>query len=558
MPVCARCSTRLPLEARNCTECGAPVALVPHETLVAGGTPDEYLSGRAPASLAHPPVPQSSSALGATRIGFALPDALPPAAVPGPRAAPPPSPVGPRVQRERVASRPDAAAAPPSSRRKDHPARVVQVAPSAQRAPGPKQAARVRAGARDARLHTEDLAVLPRRGPRLRLVVGAVALVLAVVAFTAVLLWTRQRTQAVAVGEIDPAGRDVLVVTCTGCEDGDEIVLAGGRARVAAGTARLTPTPPPAIGTSEVTARLVRGTNDRELVVRLDVPLRLEPARDGLGGDHPRIGASVTAAPDATLILDGRPMVLDSAGRGRLDLDLTDQVTGANASTVDATRTVTYSIATGDRTPRTGQLELSFSIAALDVEAPGPTVTTDAATFVLAGRTSPRASVLVSGRPITVDGTGHFAQLMNVSSVGETTVVVRADEPGRASRRFPIQVRRVASLAEEGTRLRAISTSSYATLTTDSASKQGWLVALDGQVTAVTPRERSTEITLDVRSGCPGAHCLASLVAAATVRVEKGASITAFGRLAGDVELGGERVPRVRLDFVLPASTPSR
>jgi hypothetical protein len=54
--------------------------------------------------------------------------------------------------------------------------------------------------------------------------------------------------------------------------------------------------------------------------------------------------------------------------------------------------------------------------------------------------------VSVGGRPITVDESGGFVQLMSVSAEGETTIFVRADAVGHAPRLVPLRVRRVHSL----------------------------------------------------------------------------------------------------------------
>ena len=58
--------------------------------------------------------------------------------------------------------------------------------------------------------------------------------------------------------------------------------------------------------------------------------------------------------------------------------------------------------------------------------------------FVLAGRTAKAGTLTVSDRPITVDPNGRFAQMMNVSAPGETTIVDPRHQQGHRAAALPV------------------------------------------------------------------------------------------------------------------------
>ena len=84
-------------------------------------------------------------------------------------------------------------------------------------------------------------------------------------------------------------------------------------------------------------------------------------------------------------------------------------------------------ITEGRRRRRRGEVTLRFGIVPLRVDALGESIVVDGETFMLSGHVEGR-SCEPSGRPITGSTPRDASQqLMNVSSVGETTIVVRAE-----------------------------------------------------------------------------------------------------------------------------------
>jgi hypothetical protein len=162
----------------------------------------------------------------------------------------------------------------------------------------------------------------------------------------------------------------------------------------------------------------------------------------------------------------------------------------------------------------------------------------------------------VGDRPITVDAAGRFAQMMNVSAPGETTIMLRATSKDSAPRLFPLRVRRVDSLAHEAERVRPRATSNYAAIAEQTESKRGWAVALDGSVVDARTENYSTVVVMDVQSGCTHAPCLARVSYGAPFSLARGDKFSAFGAVDGVVNgpRTGTLIPEIRADFLIKAS----
>jgi hypothetical protein len=217
---------------------------------------------------------------------------------------------------------------------------------------------------------------------------------------------------------------------------------------------------------------------------------------------------------------------------------------------------VAYVVTPPGSQPQQGEITFRIGIVPLIVEAPGTSIVVDQPTFVLAGRTLRGGTISVADRPITVDSSGRFAQPMTVSSVGETSIVLKAAAPNHAPRMVSIRVRRVADLGEEAKLFKTRATTSYDALGADLQAKRGWAVALDGEVNEIRNEAYSSIILLDVRSGCRTPPCLARVVHGARIELERRDKITACGQLAGAVDgpRTGSKIPELVADFVVKAS----
>jgi hypothetical protein len=287
------------------------------------------------------------------------------------------------------------------------------------------------------------------------------------------------------------------------------------------------------------------------------VDFRVRADTSGLSQAPPRIVVRVEAVPQTAAVVDGKPLTLAAAPGGTevgsAELDITKALSGSSSVVGLFERKIPYVVTPPNGSPTRGDVSVRVGVTPLVVQAPGPSIVVEGATFVLAGHTSKDATVTVEGRPITVDAAGAFAQMMSVSSLGETNITVRADAKDQAPRLVPVRVRRVQSLAAEAALVRANATTSYAAIVRDPESQRGIAVALDGNVVEARVDAFTSVLLLDVKSGCPSAPCLARVTVGEKMPLKDGASVSAFGTITGAVDgpHQGTRIPTIAADFVL-------
>jgi hypothetical protein len=352
----------------------------------------------------------------------------------------------------------------------------------------------------------------------------------------------------------DQSGHDRLELTCPGCMEGAKVTLGSATGTFKAGKAMLTLARPLPVGEHRLELSIERAPGRADQVeVTVPVDFRVRPDTTRLSETPPRVEARVTARTGTAIVVDGRPVTLGADGSASVAIDVSKDLTGAEAAVKTLERRIAYSVTPPGGRAQTGEMVVRIGIAPLVVQAPGASVVIDGPGFVLAGRTAKNAAVTVEGRPITVDPTGSFAQMMSVSSNGETTVVVRANVPDLAPRLSTLKVKRVASLSVEGALARARSTTSYAALATNPDGQRGVSVALDGSVVDARSDSFTTLLVMDVKSGCPAPPCLARVTWGTKAALASGEPISVFGILQGSVEgpRTGTRIPAVAADFVL-------
>lgn len=394
----------------------------------------------------------------------------------------------------------------------------------------------------------------PRKSQRRRIltVVGGLVALLAV---ASAVLWLRSRPGRLsAEARFDRLGSPELVVHCRDCADGTLLRLGSAEASVQNGSATLRVDPPMTLGKKREEAELLRPGSRRAERERLDyeVDFVVSPDLRGLAQASPKLSIVAEARADVAFIVEGRVVPPGENGLRRYDIDIRAEVTGPAKESVVLERQVPYLVKRDSGELSRGELALRTEIVPLMVEAPGESIVIETASFVLAGVTQRDGTISVEGRPITVDPTGRFAQLMSVSAVGDTTISVRASAPGKAPRLFPIRVRRVASLKQEAESFARRAESSFAAIVENADDKRGWAVALDGKVLDVRSDGYTSSVLLDVAKGCALPPCTAQLKVGERSTVAKGASITAYGYLAGkarDESSGHDRV-EVRVEFL--------
>jgi hypothetical protein len=392
-----------------------------------------------------------------------------------------------------------------------------------------------------------------RRVPWIAVIAILAAAVLASAGVMTILLY-RARGNVETRLVSDQSGQDRLELTCPGCMEGAKVTLGSATGTFKAGKAMLTLARPLPVGEHRMELSIERAPGRADQVeVTVPVDFRVRPDTTKLSETPPRVEARVTARTGTVVVVDGRAVTLGADGSASVAIDVSKDLTGAEAAVKTLERRIAYSVTPPDGKPQTGEMVVRIGIAPLVVQAPGSSVVIDGPGFVLAGRTAKNAVVTVEGRPISVDPTGSFAQMMSVSSNGETTVVVRANVPDLAPRLSTLKVKRVASLAAEGALARTRSTTSYAALATNPDGQRGVSVALDGSVVDARSDSFTTLLVMDVKSGCNAPPCLARVTWGAKAALAAGEPISVFGVLQGSVEgpRTGTRIPAVAADFVL-------
>lgn len=456
------------------------------------------------------------------------------------------APVRPGVEKPR--SDPPPAGAPSPS--------PFQYAPAPVNAPLPQ-----------APLGEDELRVVPGSGRSRRIPFGAaIAISAAAALLTAAgvaLLLYRSRGTLEAKVALDRDGREQLELVCEGCADGATVRLGSASARFQAQKAALRLDRTLAIGDNQLTLELERqpGKNE-EVELTVPVEFRVRGDTEGLSQNPPKVSVRVEALTGSGVVVDGKPITLESqttgqivapSGKARVDLDVEKDLTGDEPQVKTLERKVLYSITPPGGAPQAGEVSIRLGITPLTLQAPGDSIVIEGPTFVLSGRTTKNGVVTVEGRPITVDALGHFAQMMGVSTAGETTIVARATAPDLAPRLVRMKVRRVDSLAAEVAALRGRATSAYSAISDNADGKRGLAVLLDGSIVEARAESFSTVLLLDVSGGCPSSPCLARVTHGGKLNLEPGNNVTVSGTLLGAVEgpRAGTRVPAVRAEFVL-------
>lgn len=354
---------------------------------------------------------------------------------------------------------------------------------------------------------------------------------------------------------LDSNGDEQLEVICSDCPDGTTSEINGQMTKFTQGKALVTLADPLKVGNNSLSVSLLKPGDNQAETIDLTVPVefRIRGDLSGLSNDPPTARVTIQAIPGTTVVLDGGALALDAGGAGQHVIDVSRDLSGESVTTDTLERKVPYTITPPNAAAEKGEVTMRASITPLTLDAPGPSIVIDSANFMLAGRTSKGGSVSVAGRAITVDPQGRFAQLMSVSSAGETTIVVRATSPDHAPRLVPVRIRRVESLAEEGERLKNESRAPYASFSAAAEKSKGQSVLFDAVVVETRSDSHTTVLLLNVTSGCSGGNCLARVIYGARLALKKDQAVTVSGTVAGAVDgpRTGSKLPELRADLVV-------
>jgi hypothetical protein len=382
-------------------------------------------------------------------------------------------------------------------------------------------------------------------------------IVAAAALFTAagvVLLLYRARGPIQANVTLGTDGREELVLTCEGCDDGTVARYETASASFSRHRAILRLGKELAVGENKLALVLERRPGKTETVdLTVPVEFRVRGDTSDLSKSPPVVKIVAKAVAGSTVVIDGKALRLADDGTASLALDVSRALTGPDPAAKTLEHRVPYAVTPPGGAPKRGEVVVRIGITPLVIQAPGQSIVIESATFVLAGRTAKGAVLTVEGRPITVDASGQFAQVMGVSAEGETTVTVRAVAPDQAPRLVPIQVRRVASLGAEAERVRPRATTSYGAIAAPSEAQRGTLVLLDGNVLEARVESFTTVFLMETKQGCAAPPCRVRVTWGNKSTLAEGEPVTVCGTLAGSVEgpRSGTRIPSVSASFVV-------
>jgi hypothetical protein len=397
---------------------------------------------------------------------------------------------------------------------------------------------------------------------RLVWVVGIIVLAtaLGLAAIVALALLRHRQSPITATLRATDTGVESLELRCPECVDGTAVRLRGASSAFKQGSTQLALGAPLRIGDNELALQL-QAPDAREATdvpIRVPVQYRVRGDFSALNETRPQLRVLIEALPQTAVVVDGHALPLDATGKAVHAIDVSPELSGLSSSVATLERVIPYTITPPGAQTRSGEIRLKIGIVPLLVSAPGDSIVVETPNFMLAGQTQPNGAVTVAGRPITVDANGQFAQLMNVSAVGETTIEVRASLANYAPRLFPLHVERVASLSAEAVQFSANATQGLTGIASDPDGKKGWAVVVEGNLLEVRIDRHTSVALLEVRKGCPVDSCWVRVLHGAAVPFAKGANVRVYGHVLGAVAgpRTGTKIPELRAQFILPGGRP--
>jgi len=356
-------------------------------------------------------------------------------------------------------------------------------------------------------------------------------------------------------------GEEQLELSCLTCPDGSQIKLKSRPdtgTSFSAGRASLALTSSLKVGDNTLELELTRpGARPEQVELSIPVDYRVHVDLTALDATPPKLALAVEARPGSKVQIEDEPLELDASGKGTWTQDVSSLLVGEAKSVERLERELTYKITPPGGDAQTGTAKLRIGIAPLVVEAPLSKLTVDKARFLLSGTTQPDVEVSVSGRAIKRGADGKFSQVMSVSTLGETSVFVKASKQGYAPRLVPIRVKRVEDLDQARVEFTKQDLKSYRDVSAALGKSAGAAVAWSGRVTDLRTADGRTVILLDVSGQCAAAPCLARVVYAGESRPKPGAKVTIYGEMTRAVAgpRSGQQVPEIHAEFLIEGGT---
>jgi hypothetical protein len=384
--------------------------------------------------------------------------------------------------------------------------------------------------------------------PAFRAVLAALAGALSVLAVGLAVWHFASGGSDVAVRVLQSDEGELLEVQVADAQPGDRVRFVGSERELAGGVARF-PLASDALslGDNELTIGVLRGDRVESTKVRLHVAYRARVDTAGLGRKPPVLEVVIEAQPGSKVTVDGEALALDARGRGVKSYPVAAQ------SGTKLAFTARYRIEPKDGAANDGSLSVNLPVTSLQIDRPGPRVTTDQASIEVAGAVESGAQVTINGQPIKVSE-GRF--LHRVRLPESTTIHVQALAPGKAPRALDLQVVRVADLTLAAAEFKADPALNYARIAQNPAIYRGQNVSLDGRVYNVEVKGGQSHLQMLARD-CPGAQrCPLWVDLAQATDVTVDTWVRVLGTVAGEQQFRSERgqvhtVPSVKAQYVL-------
>jgi hypothetical protein len=390
-----------------------------------------------------------------------------------------------------------------------------------------------------------------RRGAFYLLVAAATMAITA----TVVLVMSRSPLPLSAKPILDSNGKEALELACEKCADGTSVWMASGSHVKFKGRKALLPlTIPLKVGDNPITILLQRGAGKTTESYPMVVPVAylIRPDVGGLQQSPPKIWVVIEALKDSFVTVQGKKVVLDAQGKARHEIDVSDLLTGVSTKLQRLEREISYTVAPpGGGAPETGKITVNVGIVSLKLSSPGLTTVTEGETFMLAGKTNKGAGISVGGGQVSVGSDGSFAQMMKISDVGQTKVMVRADSPPLAPRVVEIAVKRVKSLDEEAKSLEILRKFPYSKIAAREEISEPVPIAWSVEVQKAANTFHQTLAVVDVKTGCLKSPCIARLTIPGDVQWATGEKLRVYGDITGMGAYETGKIPEVTATFVL-------
>ncbi|MDB4973687.1 MAG: polymerase subunit gamma and tau [Myxococcaceae bacterium] len=324
---------------------------------------------------------------------------------------------------------------------------------------------------------------------------------------------------------------------------GSEQVLQNGEAKFPLAADAL------ALGDNEIVIGVVNGAAVESTSVRLHVAYRAHVDVAGLQRQPATLDVVIEALPGSKVTLDGKPLTLDAKGHGARSYPIAAQ---SSAKLAFAAK---YKVEAPDGSSGQGALALNLPVSSLQIDRPGPSVTTDQASVEVAGAVESNAEVTVDGGAVKVHE-GRFLSRVKLPKAGDYTIHVVARVAGKVPRALELSVSRVADLTLAAASFTPDASLTYARIAQNPVIYRGQNVAFEGRIYNVEVKGGASHLQMLVRD-CPGSQrcpLWVELPQATDATVDSWVRV--LGTVAGEQQFRSERgqvhtVPSVKAQYVL-------